>query len=125
MSLIDRFMSLFRSAPKLRNKPQGMAWIKGMSERDGDGALNGRAVKTVRLNEHGMWQIEPAQSYIVTNYCTFLPTGYTAWPGEVVTIIGIPDEHLEPWRESGLDAKDESAAWLPPVPKHHREPSRV
>jgi hypothetical protein len=116
MRLIDRINAALGFRPKLRNKAGGMAWIKGLDERDGDGALNGRAVKTVRLNGVGQWEIDPPQDYVVRRLSRF-SNGCLALPGEVVTVTGIPDEFLEPWRETGLDAEDESHRYLPPVPK--------
>lgn len=125
MSLIDRIKSAFGIKPPLRNKPGGFAWIVGMTNLAGDGVLNGRAVKTVRVDEYGLWQIDPPQTYLVTRPCTFLLSGRSAYPGNLVTIIGLADENLEPWRETDWNAKDESARWLPPVPTKTKEPSHV
>jgi len=116
MSLFDRIRSALGFKPRLRNRAGGMAWIVGLSNLAGDGVLNGRAAKTVRINEFGVWDIDPPQRYLITRACTFVLSGRTAFPGDVVTISGLADEHLEPWRDMDWSAKDESHRYLPSVP---------
>jgi hypothetical protein len=38
-----------------------------------------------------------------------------------VTIEALADKHLRPIRSQSDDAKDESAQWLPPVPRTTKE----
>lgn len=99
---MKRLIDFFRkpqapSAPTLRNRPQGMAWIYGLNGVDS--FLNGRAVKTVRF-VNGYWEIEPAQPIYLTDYTTDV-TGQLCHPGDGV-IDGILDKNLEPWKDTGL-----------------------
>jgi hypothetical protein len=115
MSIIDRITSVFR--PALRNRPGGMAWIKGIpSNAHGLEELNGRAVKTVRVNDTGNWDIEPSQQVLITQRLSVNHPPRVYLPGDTASVCGIPDENLEPWRDMDWNAKDESHRYLPPVP---------
>lgn len=114
MSLYERIKGAFR--PALRNKPGGMAWIRGIDTGMGAEALNGRAVKTVRVHESGLWEIEPEQCFTATRNALFGRHQVMVFAGEVVVVGAIGDRLLEPWRDMDWTAKDESARYLPPVP---------
>lgn len=110
---MKRLIDFFRkpqapSAQTLRNKPQGMAWIRGLH---GDEApLNGRAVKTVRV-EGGIWDIDPEQPIVLTNWVRDA-TGHVSHPGPAF-IVGIPDENLEPWKDTGLTDEEVRDLYAP------------
>jgi hypothetical protein len=108
---------LFGLGPKLRNKAGGMAWIKHYGADYGADAIAGLAVKTVRLTDGRFWVVDPAPRYTVGPNGVRGPDGVTAYPGERVIAIAIADECLEPWKDIGDDAQDESARYLPPVPQ--------
>jgi hypothetical protein len=104
------------SGPKLRNKPGGMAWIKGLSNLDGEYLLNGRAVKTVRCIEDGKWEIDPPQSYPVQCKTYYVRLGVTANRGDIATVVAIRDGCLEPWKEDGVtDSEVRELYDAPPV----------
>jgi hypothetical protein len=103
--------------PPLRNKPGGLAWINSkVGDGDGSEVLVNRIVQTVRLRHSDMWQIEPPQEYTVTSPVFNVPSGKQFLAGDRVVSIGIRDECLTPIPDVGDDARDESLAWLPPVP---------
>lgn len=110
---MKRLFDFFRkpqvpSAPVLRNKPGGYAWIRGL---DGDEApLNGRAVKTVRF-VNGYWEIEPAQPIRLTDYTTDV-TGQLCHPGDAV-VDGLLDKNLEPWKDTGLTDEEVRDLYAP------------
>lgn len=93
--------------PTLRNRVGGMAWIKGLAGGTGAETLNGRAVKTVRINVHGSWDIDPPQDYVATVNTCFTPSGNRVEAGAVALITGVPDAHLEPWKEDEDGVTDE------------------
>lgn len=104
------------AGPTLRNKPGGMAWINGVID-SGDGArvLVNRVVVTKRLINGDMWEIDPPQRYVATTFTRF-SNGVLVHAGDTVTAIGMRDMCLTPIREVGDGERDESLAWLPPVP---------
>jgi hypothetical protein len=102
-----------------------MAWIKPFCQDMGAGVLAGRIVKTVRLNEHGSWDIEPVQRIICTAFVYFPTAKCYASPGDVITYEGLNDESLEPIGTPGHTEKDESLRYLPPVPTSTRAPKGV
>ena len=119
MSLWDSIRNFFvKPLPPtptvLRNKPGGRAWIRGIEE------LNGRVVITVSSYGRGFWVIDPPQTYVATQHHYGLDGNHVA-PGEHVMTVGISDDCLEPIRDIGDGEKDESTAWLPPVPQPKRE----
>lgn len=122
MGLIDRMREVFRrkappAGPVLRNKPGGMAWVKAFGHEHGADAMAGSAVRTIALLHDNYWAIEPPLHYVVGPMavaCT--ASGVTAMPGQIVRVIAIADECLEPWRDIGDGERDESERWLPPVP---------
>lgn len=118
-----RLLNWLRGGPKLRNRRNGMAWIKGIPYAvfPGVEVLNNRAVKTMRF-EDGKWEIEPAQKFAVTAYCLF--EGRVVVPHEVITVTAIADEFLEPWKDTGL--RDEDVIELfeaPPAPAKSTTPA--
>lgn len=126
MNVFRRIKAALGFGPKLRNRCNGMAWVKGVSSSVGAEQLNGRAVKTVRIDrESGLWVIDPPQSFICTRSCLFGLAQSPIVRGRVVTVACIADDLLEPWREIGDGEKDESAEWLPPVPTQRKEPSHA
>lgn len=101
---MKRFINWLRgkpSAPPLRNKAGGMAWVKSGELHAGAETLGGAAVKTVCVNERGMWQIEPHLGYIATANQRF-PDGTVYLRGEAVIICGLHDSALEPWKDDGI-----------------------
>ena len=88
--------------PRLRNRPNGMAWVKGLDGADGEYLLNGRAVRTVSLRPDGKWLIEPPQQFTVQSRTFYVYLGITANAGDTATSIAIADRCLEPWKEDGV-----------------------
>jgi hypothetical protein len=115
MSLIDRIKSALGFKPALRNKAGGMAWVRGIPAGCGAEQLNNRAVKTVLVQETGLWEIDPPQDFKVTRACLFGLGQVLVFEGQVVTVSAIHDDLLEPWRDMDWNAKDESHRYLPPV----------
>ncbi len=115
MSLWNTIRDLFRSPPVLRNKPGGMAWIKHYGDF-GQDVLAGRVVTTVQATDRGFWLIDPPQSFVVTENVILEETGQTFMKGDKPSAVAIHDDLLEPIRDVGEGERDESAAWLPPVP---------
>lgn len=97
----------------LRNKPGGLARIKGLG--DGCDSLNGRYVITQRVNDLGFWVVEPPQSFTPTVRIRD-NTGCVASAGDRCTLISIGDQHLEPVPEVGI-TKDEVTELYQPGPK--------
>jgi hypothetical protein len=95
--------------PVLRNRPGGMAWIKGL---DGSGceALNGRAVRTVCMHD-AMWVIEPPQHWVCTHNTMWVSTGLFTPAGTCIVTTGIADQHLEPWKD--IDDGSDESLWVP------------
>lgn len=126
MSLFNRIRDAFRkpeppAAPTLRNRPGGMAWIRRFDPDTGAGAMAGRVVKTLRVRENGLWEISPQQPWVAA--VPLLYEGRILPAGTRYTTVALADELLEPIPEVSDDAKDESLAWLPPVPT--RKPEEV
>lgn len=124
MSLFKSLRGLFSDAPsppKLRNKPGGMAWVKGLDQGDGSEVLNGSAVRTVRLSIRGFWVIDPPLQFVVSHDCYYTVAKIRANRGDRGCITAIADECLEPWRDIGDSEQDESTRWLPPVPTKSKE----
>jgi hypothetical protein len=105
------------SKPALRNRAGGLAWINArVDEGDGAVALVNRVVRTVRITGEDFWLIDPPQAYVCTARSVNVATGIVARPGEIVLVDGIRDASLTPIPSIGDDERDESLAWLPPVP---------
>ena len=124
MSLITRFCEWIApgstyTGPPLRNKPGGMAWIKQMGDLEpvGGNALVGRVVQTVKFNGNN-WDIAPEQWFPAAVAFTMKNHGkqYHFELGEQVGVTGLADSFLIPIGEPGYDERDESLAYLPPVP---------
>jgi hypothetical protein len=109
--------------PRLRNRPDGMAWIKGIGTDFGADALNGRAVKTVTLNEAGAWVLDPPQVFHFTRDAVDRMTGEVYPKGQGMKVLGLEDEFLEPWRDVGDGDCTEELDFQPTVPA--RVPGRV
>jgi hypothetical protein len=101
--------------PVLRNRAGGMAWIKGIADRDGIGSsqLNNRAVKTVMLSGSGKWIIEPAQHFIACRAFVWEGVPYEA--GDCVGVAGIVDDCLEPWKDDGVTDEEVETLYAPPL----------
>jgi hypothetical protein len=98
--------------PVLRNKPQGMAWVRGLPNvLPGASQLNGSAVKTSRLLSSGKWEIEPHLAFLAT--ADFIWNNADYQTGEAVWIRAIADECLEPWKDTGLSQEDVDALYAP------------
>lgn len=132
MSLWNGIRDIFRPAPppppppKLRNKPGGLAWIRIVDRGDGAFALNRRVVQTVRADpvSPGFWVIDPPQKFQAQVFMLSMSGGLIP-PGAVVDVMGMHDDLLEPIRDVGDEERDESAAWLPPVPAAPKVPEKA
>lgn len=119
MSLIQRITSLFRrdtkpsdSGPRtLRNKPGGMAWVRGITELP---ELNGRYVTTVRIANDARWAIEPQQPVVC-------PAGLRTTEGKVTKagdegiVTAIADDCLEPIPDTGVTDEEVADLYAPKV----------
>jgi hypothetical protein len=117
MSLFSALRGLFGRneppSPALRNKPGGMAWIKRFGQEYGAEVIAGRAVKTVRLTEHGLWEIDPPQTYVLTAGVHCGLNNYRGRRGDSVTSFAIVDELLEPWKDTGLTTDEVTKLYSP------------
>lgn len=121
MSLIERIKGAFRRdappGPGLRNRSEGLAWIKTYDSKSGADVLAGHVVRTVSLLHGNHWLIDPPQRFMVMGLaCRCARTGRIAYPGTEVVVISMADDRLEPILDVGDDARDESLQYLPPVP---------
>lgn len=117
MSMFDRIRSAFRReppAPALRNRPGGMAYIRGVGDICGAESLNGHIVQTVSVDPEGFWCVHPKQAFTATDPMRWNGVGFL--PGDTVPIRALADSVLVPLKDPGHDERDESARWLPPVP---------
>jgi hypothetical protein len=99
----------------LRNKPGGMAWVCAR-EKGGVETLYGQVVKTISADERGQWLMEPKLVFVTTCPVRFVSTGNHYPAGTTIYLERLHDDSLEPIREVGDGERDESQAWLPPVP---------
>jgi hypothetical protein len=115
MSIFDRIKSALGLGAKFRNKPQGMAWVRGIKPSNGGAeTLNGRAVKTVRIDaETGLWQIDPPQAFICTADGLFGLSQRPVFKGQPVCVTEISDDLLEPWKEDGGSDKEVRELYSP------------
>jgi hypothetical protein len=104
-------------APRLRNVPGGMAWIRNLDDVVGSAALNGRAVRTVRLHSSGKWEIEPPQGYLATVDARLIPSERIVRAGDAITVVAICDECLEPWQDTGLTESEVRELFAPRLSK--------
>jgi hypothetical protein len=73
-------------------------------------------VKCVRVVESNKWEIDPPQWFKTTRAVSYENAG-TFYAGSSVEVIAIVDDCLEPWRDHDWSGEDESARYLPAVPK--------
>jgi hypothetical protein len=104
------------SPSALRNKPGGMAWIKGIGNSDGTEQINGRAVRVVCITSGRIWAIDPPQQFTCTSDTHYTRQDVIIRAGQTYSVDGVADENLEPWKDVGDDDQDESLSYLPPVP---------
>lgn len=102
-----------RTAPTLRNRPGGLAWIVAKDIRAA-AALHGRIVRTTAIGTEGHWLLDPPQEFVALADLTYRGRKYPA--GTEVWVTGARDERLIPIANPGDEEQDESRAWLPPVP---------
>ncbi len=107
-----------RHPPALKNKPGGLAWIKGLHKHGAD-AMNGRYVQTLHADREGFWTVDPPQQFVLTEAALDVD-GTIGQPGDAVYMVSIHDDHLVPCDDPGADAQDESRAYLPPVPRDEK-----
>lgn len=115
MSLINRIRGFFAkpvpyTPTTLRNKPGGMAIIKGNTNIP---QLNGRIVKTVRVESGDMWLVDPVQAVSNLPAGVVFSDGKTSRGGERGDVTAIADRCLQPLSDPGDDAVDETLLWLP------------
>jgi hypothetical protein len=104
------------AVPVLRNKPNSMAWIKGMDDAiPGASVLNGRAVKTVQIGIDGKWEIDPLQQFAAAG--NFRWNGAVYLAGATVTVLAIADERLEPWKDDGVSQEEVKRLFAPQLTK--------
>ena len=107
MKLLDKIRDAFGFAPRLRNKPGGMALIR-VADRDwlycGANAINGFVVKT-KSHVDGHWLIEPKPEFLASR--NFHHKGMFFPKGALLVVAGLDDKNLEPLPEVGDDAVDE------------------
>jgi hypothetical protein len=115
MSFLSRITD-WLNPPPLRNRPGGMARIRCYGMDYGADAISGWIVTTVRANGK-YWQCDPQPQFVVTRDVRFPASGKVVKSGTRVVVTGMPDEYLEPIRDIGDHEQDESAQWLPPVPR--------
>ena len=125
MSLFDRIRSFFGGEPPapppaLRNRPGGMAWVRGIPTDFGGHVLNGAAVKTVRLNEVGTWTIDPPLFFVATSDAV-TASGTFVIGGMPTQVLGIEDCFLEPWKDIGDEERSEEMQFQPTVPAGERQ----
>lgn len=117
-AVIDFFRDLFGWQPPsppgpLRNKPGGLAFIKGVPEGFGAEVLNGRVVRTVRFVD-GNWEVDPVQRFTLT-----ADVIYTGWPwrfyrkGRTGMVGFIEDHRLEPMKDAGLSEEEVTELFNP------------
>jgi hypothetical protein len=97
---------------KLRNRPQGMAWIRMAEDGSGAGAMHNRAVKTVEADAEGFWRVEPPQQF-VAHALIIDRRRNVCWPGMVVTVGTINDACLEPWKDDGVTDREVRELYAP------------
>jgi hypothetical protein len=124
MSLIDRIRGFFvkpvpYTPPTLRNKPGGLAYVKGNINLP---QLNGRIVKTVRLESGDLWLIDPVQVVANMPAGVRFSDGKTSRGGERGDVTAIADHCLQPLSDPGDEAVDETLLWLP-SPTKQGEPA--
>ncbi len=128
MSLLSRIRDALRPSNNtpLRNKPGGMAWVRGIATDFGAEQMNGQVVKTVRYDTGGFWEIEPELTFVCTaDISSIRHRGLVRSAGSALTMAGLEDEFLEPIKDVGDGEKDESTRWLPPVPTFTKTPDEV
>jgi hypothetical protein len=114
MSIFDRIKGALGLGPKLRNRPGRMAWIRGIAPGNGSEKLNGRAVKTVRINaETGLWLVKPSQVFLATADCAFGLSKRPVKKGQAVAVSEISDELLEPWKDDGVTPMEVACLYEP------------
>ena len=124
MGLLSRIRDAFRTPPRIKNRVGGMAWVRPYGGAFGAHVLTGRAVRTVRLLDTGLWEIDPPQCFVITGnraiHC--IPNNRTFQPGTAVALHSLADECLEPWREDGITDEEVRDLYASQIKK---EPSNV
>ena len=115
MNLLTRIKSALGIGPKRRNVAGGMAWIRGVPAYCGAEIMTGRAVKTVKLDESGLWTIDPPQVWV--NTVPVLIDGRSIPRGHTLRTVAIADEYLEPWEDSGLTEREVRELYAAPTVK--------
>lgn len=114
MNIINRIKSHF-FPQKLRNKPNTMAWIQRIEGDSGAEVMNGRPVRVVKF-ANGFWRVDPPQTWVGTCDTHWTKLGCISFRGVTYTSDGFADDALEPWKDLGDDAQDESLWELPSKP---------
>jgi hypothetical protein len=109
---MKRLIDFLLGRTTLKNRPGGMAWVQSDRLHSGAERLLNSAVKTVSVDEHGMWRIEPVLGYVATAAQRF-PDGSTYIAGDLVLITGMHDSALEPWKESGVTTEEVTSLYAP------------
>lgn len=120
MNLFDRIKSALGFKPSVRNKAGGMAWLRGVPSGCGAEQLNGRAVKTVRVQETGLWLIDPPQRFTATRDGIFGMSQRPIYRDGAVVVSEVADALLEPWKEDGVTDADVRELYAPKTKESER-----
>lgn len=102
--------------PALRNKPDTMAYIRGVPAGFGAEVLNGRIVKIKRrVDGTDVWEVEPKQEFIATRvvFGSALSAWATYQAGSVIPLLGVEDEFLHPLKGDGLTKEEVDQLYAP------------
>jgi hypothetical protein len=105
---MKRLIDFFRgkpqapSAPPLRNKPGGMAWVRGINHGNGIESINGAAVQSVRILRGSIWLIEPNIRVTFSRDTLYQRQEVLVLAGESYVIDGVADANLVPWKDADL-----------------------
>lgn len=114
MNLINRLRDFFHKGSSLRNKPGGMAYIRGIEE------IEGRVVTTMKVTHGNFWVIDPPQKYVVQRAMIVGRGGVVAFRGDIVESLAIADSCLIPIPEIGDDERTQEQEFQPKVPEGGR-----
>lgn len=124
MNFISTIRNIFRrseppSAPKLRNKPGGMAWILGIDHGNGIESINGAAVRCVCIQGGAIWRIDPKIRVTFTRDTLYQRQDLLVRAGESYFIDGIADANLDPWKDDGVTDEEVRDLYSPVPTKEH------
>lgn len=120
MNLWSNLLRIFDgepAAPRLRNKPGGLAYINSrIDEGDGAHVLVNQVVRTVRLSGTDFWVVDPAPAYLCLKNALNTNSGQVYRAGDRIRVFSIKDESLTPIRGIGDHERSQELEWQPTVP---------